>query len=157
MKKQVTLMAIILCAILLTSACTTRSPPPYRHIPVDDAYVFSGSTALSLTAAYPLFEDEIYAPLNEAIYTEVEAWRALYEQLYERVAEECEKDPVFSELERYVEADYTVEVTDKEITVIFFVKWFDGGNTEPSYTKTFTFELESRMVYETFTQTKRVY
>ena len=36
-------------------------------------------------------------------------------------------------------------------------RYYYGGNNEPAYTKTFTYYLDSGMVYETFTQTRRVY
>ena len=110
-----------------------------------------------ITAFYPYFEDDTYAPFNTAITQEVKAWRAIYTEILAQVQEECEKDPVFAKLKRYVEANYTVESTNKEIVVTFDVKYYSSGNTEPSYTKTFTFDLKSRMVYETFTQTQRVY
>lgn len=155
--KRVIILAITLCWIVCVSACTTKTPPPYTNTPVTNTYLFQNTPALTLTASYPHFEDDTYAPLNTVIAQEVEAWRAIYDEIFAQVQEECEKDPVFAKLKRYVEANYTIEVTNKEIVVTFDVKYYSGGNTEPSYTKTFTFDLESRMVYETFTQTRRVY
>lgn len=155
--KRVIILAITLCLIFCVSACTTKTPPPYTNTPITDTYIFQDTPALTLTASYPYFEEENYAPLNAAIAQEVEAWRAIYTEILAQVQEECEQDPVFAKLKQYVEANYTIEATDKEVSVTFDVKYYSGGNTEPSYAKTFTFDTESRMVYETFTQTQRVY
>ena len=148
---------IILTLVLLLASCTHSSPPSYTNTPVTDAYLFQGATALALTASYPYFEDEAYAPLNGVIAQEVEAWQALYAEIYEQVSEECDKDPVFASLKRYVEATYTVASTKTEVSVTFDVRYYYGGNHEPAYTKTFTYYLDSGMVHETFTQTRRVY
>ena len=155
--KRVIILASTLCLIFCVGACTMKISPPYRNTPVTDAYIFQDTTALALTASYPYFEDETYAPLNAAIAQEVESWQALYAEIYEQVSEECDKDPVFASLKRYVEATYTVASTKTEVSVTFDVRYYYGGNNEPAYTKTFTYYLDSGMVYETFTQTQRVY
>ena len=154
MKKVFCLVFVLL---LILSSCSASPPPPYRNTPITDSYVFQNTTALTLTASYPYFEDEIYAPLNAAIAQEVKSWRALYAEIYEQVVEECAKDPVFAKLKRYVEATYTVIATNEEITVLFDVRYYCGGNTEPSYSKKFTFLLVTGMVHETYTSTSRVY
>lgn len=155
MKQSV--ITITLPLVLFLVSCFFSSPTPYTNTPVTNTYTFRDTPALTLTASYPYFEDETYAPLNTAIAQEVAVWRAIYDKMLAQVQEECEKDSVFAFLRRYVEVYYTVESTKDDVSVTFNVQYFGGGNTEPSYTKTFSMDLESRMVYETFTQTKRVY
>ena len=155
--KRTIIFVVAFCSMFCMSACMTKMPIPYTNTPVTDAYIFQDTTALALTASYPYFEDETYAPLNAAIAQEVESWQALYAEIYEHVVEECAKDTVFAKLKRYVEATYTVIATNEEITVLFDVRYYCGGNTEPSYSKKFTFLLVTGMVHETYTSTSRVY
>lgn len=155
MKQSV--ITITLPLVLFLVSCSFSSPTPYTNTPVTNTYTFRDTPALTLTASYPYFKDETYAPLNTATAQEVEVWRAIYDKMLAQIQEGCEKDPVFASLRRYVEVNYTVESTKDEVSVTFNVQYSSGGNTEPSYTKTFSMDLESRMVYETFTQTKRVY
>ena len=155
--KRTIVFVIAFCSMFCMSACMTKTPIPYTNTPVTDSYIFQDTTVLTLTASYPHFEDETYAPLNAAIAQEVESWHALYAEIYEQVVEECEEDPVFAKLKRYVEATYTVTAANEEVTVLFDVRYYCGGNTEPSYSKEFTFLLAIGMVHETYTSTSRIF
>ena len=155
--KRIIVLVIAFCSMFCMSACMTKISTSYTNTPVTDSYVFQDTTAIALTASYPYFKDEIYAPLNTAIAQEVAAWQALYAEIYEQIVEECEKDPVFAKLKRYVEASYTVTTTNEEVSVAFDVQYHRGGNTESSYRKIFTLNLQSGMVFETYTTTQRIY
>lgn len=155
--KRIIVLVIAFCSIFCMSACMTKTSASYTNTPVTDSYIFQDTIALALTASYPYFEDETYAPLNAAIAQEVEAWQTLYNEIYEQVAAECEKDPVFAKLKRYVEVTYTVTAANEEVSVAFEVQYYYGGNTEPSYIKIFILNLQSGMVFETYTTTQRIY
>ena len=112
----------------------------------------------ALYSAYPVFEETIYSDLNNVILREVESWNTLYSEICSQAELDCQIDMSLTSFGRYVRSQYEVSDIGEKLTICFTVDWIaDLGNHEPSYTKTFTLDRSTNMIYETYTTSKRVY
>ena len=150
------IFVLVLSAIIMIFTHTSCSDPIVEKQIIDKDYNWNGYTIVCLDASYPVF-DKSYLLLNTAIQQEIDSWHNIYAELVEEALQECERDESVASLQRYLTSSYSVSKKRHEISVTFDVVYFDGGNSLPSYTKTFTIDLKSGMVYETTVTTQRVY
>ena len=152
----VTLTFLLLPMFLIS--CSQTLIPSYKEKAIESNHVWEGTTLVTYDVAYPVFEEPIYSDLNDVILREVENWNSLFIDISSQAEIDCQKDHSLATFNRYVRSDYEVNVTKDELSICFHVEWiYAPGNYEPSYTKTFTFDKNSNMIYETYTTTKRVY
>ena len=154
MKK--TLLAAF-CLVVILSLMSCRKLPDYHEVSIYDDCEWQNEKIAVFRAEYPRFNGEIYQSLNSVIEKETEEWRQVYDEICEKAKSECEKSSEFAKLGCYVTVDYVVSSQNGETAVTFDVHYFGGGNSEPHYTKTFTYDEQNNMIYETYSETTRVY
>lgn len=154
MRTKLLILFVIVLVIQLV-ACSTEVE--YTETTINESYRWQTETPVVFDAAYPVFDDEVYQELNSAIESEVKEWNELYQLICTKALDECEWDPDFAKLQRYVKAEYSVSSTSKEISVTFDAQYFQGGNVEPSYKVIYKLDLETNMVFKTYIETNRVY
>ena len=150
------IFVLVLSAIIMVLTHTSCSDPIVEKQIIDKDYNWNGYTTVCLDASYPVF-DKSYDLLNTAIQQEIDSWYNIYDELVEEVLHECERDESMASLQRYLSASYSVSQKRHKMSVTFDVVCFDGGNSISPYTKTFTFNSKTNMVYETTVITNRVY
>ena len=157
MSRIIITLTFFLLLMSLTS-CTQTPMPTYQSKVIESNHVWEGNMLVTYDVAYPVFKDPIYSDLNEVILREVESWNALFIDISSQDELDCQKKYSLSTFKRYVRSKYEVNVTQDELSICFHVEWmYSPGNYEPSYTKTFTFDKNTNMIYETYTTSKRVY
>ena len=148
---------LLLPLVLLTALLSCSTVPPYHATVIHQQHDWHGIAIAEIQAEYPVFEEQ-YHPLNTVIEAEVAQWRAQYDAICAIAEEDCNRDTDLATFHRYLSATYSVAQHGNEISVTFDVRWdADPGNSEESYTKTLTLDTTSGMVYQTVTQTSRIY
>ena len=155
MKKSAIHLILVLIFLICLSSCSIQ--PKHQKEIINESYHLQTEVPVIFEACYPIFEDIQYQSMNLAIESEISEWYTLYESICVSAAEECSQDIDFAKLERYVRAEYSIKATSKELSVTFIIQSFEGGNAESSYKKIYTLDLGNNIIYETFTQTKRIY
>ena len=158
MRSRIIITLTCLLFLLSLTSCSQTQMPTYQEKSIVSNHVWKGHTLVAYNVTYPVFQEPIYSDLNTVIQREVESWSSLYSEICSQAELDCQIDMSLASFGRYVRSQYEVSNTDEELTVCFTVEWIaDLGNYEPSYTKTFTLDRSTNMIYETYTTSKRVY
>ena len=148
---------LLLPLLLFTALLSCSTAPSHHAAVIQEKHDWHGIAIAEIQAEYPIFEEQ-YHPLNAAIEAEVAQWRAQYDMICAIAEEDCNRDADLATFHRYLTATYTVARHGNEISVTFDVRRdADPSNSEEAYTKTLTLDTASGMVYQTVTQTSRIY
>ena len=159
MKRRI--VVCILIAFLSLSGCEEKNATPPAY--VEKNLIFpNGTDLLPYEVSYPLFSDQIFLSLNDAISQELQYWESLYEEAVQQAIDDVAMDPSMISVSRSFSIDYEIswyreELDDLLLEVTFCIKFVARAtNAEPTLIRKLAL-YRNAMVFVTESTTYRVY
>lgn len=155
------IVVCVLIALVCLSGCEEKNTTTPAYIEKNLSFP-NGNDLLPYQGCYPLFSDQMFVPMNEAISRELQLWERLYEEAVQQAIDDVAMDPSMISVSRSFSIDYEIswyreELDDLLLEVTFCIKFVARAtNAEPTLIRKLAL-YRNAMVFVTESTTYRVY